>query len=344
MKKAIPLLLVILSLAACKTNQVFIKVLDPAPVTIPFYVKRIGIINSSIPSGANKTLTMLHEIISAEGPEMISEGSAECVRGVKDALMQNTRFDQVLILQGLDLKSPAPGMFPAPLSWEQVETICRTNNIDAVVVLELFDTDLKVNPISIPQNPGNLLNSVASMEQQVNMQTTVKTGWRIYDPHNRIIVDEYSLAHTLSFSGNRSSIAGAAEALIGRKEAVKQTANAVGHLYAQRLLPYWITVTRDYFIKGTYAFKISKRKARTGNWDGAAELWQKETTNPHRRIAGRAYYNMAIINEINGNLDEAIGWAQKSYENYNNRLALHYVNMLKNRRYQNDRLKSQEPQ
>jgi hypothetical protein len=50
---------------------------------------------------------------------------------------------------------------------------------------------------------------------------------------------------------------------------------------------------------------------------------------------------MAIISEINGDLDGAIQWAQKSYENYNNHLALHYLNILKYRQSQNEILKSQ---
>ena len=41
---------------------------------------------------------------------------------------------------------------------------------------------------------------------------------------------------------------------------------------------------------------------------------------------------MAIISEINGELDIAIEWAQKSYENYNNKLALQYLRILKNRK------------
>lgn len=76
-------------------------------------------------------------------------------------------------------------------------------------------------------------------------------------------------------------------------------------------------------------FVIAKRKAQTGNWDNAAELWKKETTNTKSSVAGSACYNMAIINEINGELDEAISWAQKSYKDYNNKLALEYVKILK---------------
>jgi hypothetical protein len=50
---------------------------------------------------------------------------------------------------------------------------------------------------------------------------------------------------------------------------------------------------------------------------------------------------MAIISEINGDLAGAIQWAQKAYENYGNRLALSYVNVLKNRQTDNAILRSQ---
>jgi hypothetical protein len=71
-------------------------------------------------------------------------------------------------------------------------------------------------------------------------------------------------------------------------------------------------------------------------------LWNKETTNSSRKIAGRAAYNMAIINEINGDLDSALGWAQKSYEDYNDKLAIKYVRILENRKYKTNVLKAQE--
>ena len=69
---------------------------------------------------------------------------------------------------------------------------------------------------------------------------------------------------------------------------------------------------------------------------------RKETNNSSRKIAGRAAYNMAIINEINGDIDSALKWAQKSYEDSNNKLALDYVRILENRQYKNEVLVTQE--
>jgi hypothetical protein len=129
--------------------------------------------------------------------------------------------------------------------------------------------------------------------------------------------------------------------LIGRKEAVTDVSIKAGEAYAARILPCWIRVSRDYFVAGNENFVTAKRKAQSGNWDGAAEIWSQETKNTDGRIAGRACYNMAIISEINGDLDGAIQWAQKSYENYNIHLALNYLNILKYRQSQNEILKSQ---
>jgi hypothetical protein len=123
---------------------------------------------------------------------------------------------------------------------------------------------------------------------------------------------------------------------------VKEVSNKAGHIYALRLLPYRLRATRDYFVKGTNNFKIAKRRAQLGKWDEAAELWERETTNHKMKIAGRANYNMAIISEINGDLETAKSWAQKSYEDYNNKLGLRYVRILENRQYNNEVLKYQE--
>jgi hypothetical protein len=170
----------------------------------------------------------------------------------------------------------------------------------------------------------------------------VKTGWRIYDPVAKTILDEYIYNESVVFSGRGINPLLAASALVGRKEAVNQVSIKAGQGYAMRIIPYRLRVMRDYYVKGTDNFKIARRKAQVGKWDDAGVLWEKETTNSKSKISGRACYNMAIINEINGDLDAALKWAQKSYEDYNNKLALRYVNILKNRLYKNSILKMQE--
>ncbi len=343
MYKITSLIVVGFIFCSCRSTQlVYISVLEPAPVTIPSHIRTVGVVNRSLASQKTKVIDVVDKIFTMEGANLDKEGSFAGISGLADELIKNNRFTEVKLLSDANLSTNTPGLFPAPLSWELVEKICREQNTDALFSLELFDTDSKIsysaNTVSVKTPLGN----VPAIEHKANMQTLVKTGWRIYDPSERNILDEDAISRQLSYYGKGINPVVAANALIGRKDAVKEVGDKTGHAYALRLIPYWIRVTRDYYVKGSDNFVIAKRKAQTGNWNEAGELWKRETTNPVGKIAGRACYNMAIICEINGELDNAIQWAQKSYENYNNRLALNYVNILRNRKNNDLALRNQQ--
>ncbi len=339
LKSSYLFLLLVVALSSCKTNLVYINVINPAPVTVSNSTKKIGILNRTTPTDDNKTLNTIHQNVNGETLKLIKEASAESIRGLNDALTENKRFEIVKPITDVELKTPVSGTFPSPLSWTEIEKICNDHGVDVLFVMEIFDTELKVVPINTPQKIENITDVINTVAQtQVNITTTVKTGWRIYDPQKKYIIDEYPMYDNLTIVANAATVINTTEALLGRKEAIKQDANRQGHVYADRIIPYWIKVTRDYYVKGSSNLKIATRKARTGNWDGAGELWLQDTKSSKRKIAGRACYNMAILGEINGDLDAAISWAQKAYENYNNKLALQYVNILKNRRKINQRV------
>jgi hypothetical protein len=342
MKRALLFALPALFFCSCKMNELYINVLQPAPVTVPSYVNSAGIIDRSAPSESTRSLDAIDKALSLEGANLDKDGAQASVGGLYNELSANNRFTEVKMVTAEKAKSPGMGIYPPPMDWESVAAICKENNVDALFSLELFDTDTKIS-YQIKKSEGKtLLGVVTGYEQQADMLTRVRTGWRIYDPAGSNILDEINIDRDLTFSATGLTPVIAASALIDRKEAVKKVGNLAGVTLAQRLLPYNIKVYRDYYVKGTNNFEIAMRKARTGNWDEAGQLWKKETTNPNPRIAGRACYNMAIISEIDGFLDVAIEWARKAYEDYNNKPALKYINLLKGRK--NDAMLLEEQQ
>jgi len=314
--------------------------MEPAPVSIPSNIKTIAVVDRSQASKASQSIDAVHKVFALESNDLQKAGAQASLHGLSDELMKNNRFTEVKPLN-IDLRSYGAGVFPSALQWDSVDKICRESNTDALFSLELFDAESKINYAATPANINVGITNLPAVEHHVSMTTSVKTGWRIYDPSNRIILDEYVLGRDISSSGSGINPAAAVSALAGRIEAVKDVSTQAGQAYASRILPYWIRVSRDYFVGGDDNFKTAKRKAQSGNWDGAAEIWQQETKNTDGKLAGRACYNMAIISEINGNLDGAISWAQKSYEDYKIRVALNYLNILKYRKRQNELLKSQ---
>jgi hypothetical protein len=336
MKKCFIFPLIAIAVSSCATQELYLNVTQPAPVTIAPEIKTVGIIDRSNPTDQTKTIDMIDQLLTLEGNELDSIGTLEAINGVTQELRDNDRFNEVKLLTDLRFKASSVGSLPSPLTWEQVEGICRENGTDALFALEMYDTDTHINYSTAKTQINTPLGDIPAIEHIASMEVLVKTGWRIYSPADKAVLDEYIVAETVSFTGRGINPAVAVSALRNRPGAVKEVSNKAGHIYALRLIPYRLRATRDYYVKGTDNFKIAKRRAQLGKWDEAAELWEKETGNPDRKVAGRAHYNMAIINEINGDLETAKTWAQKAYADYKIKPALDYVRILENRQYNNE--------
>ncbi len=332
----------ILCCSCASTNLVYLSVLEPAPVSLSPNIKSVAIVNRTQAAESARAIDVADKIFSLEGVHLDRDGAIAGINGLSDELLKNNRFSYVKVLDQPELRNATPGIFPSPLNWDLIERLCRENGTDAIFAMEFFDTDSKISYTANKVSLKTPLGNIPAIEHNANMRTIIKTGWRIYNPSEKSILDKYILDKNISFSGKGINPLAAASAIVYRKDAVKEIAEKTGHEYALRILPYWIRVNREYFVRGNESFFMAKRKAQTGNWTGAAALWQKETSSSDPKIAGRACYNMAIISEINGELDNALKWAQRAYEDYRIRLGLDYIRLLQIRKANNGILKMQQ--
>lgn len=314
------------------TNRLTMNTVEPARITIPSEVAKIGIINRSLPAEANRTVDQIDKILSLEGRNLDKEGAESAVVGLYDELSQNERFETIRIIDSIAIQRKGLGIFPAALKWEAVNQICEEFDVDILFSLEFYDTDTKVDyEVGMVSVPNQLGIDVSLPGHKVTLNTLLQNGWRIYDPKNKRLLDEFVSKDHIVSVGQGINPVKAVEAVIGRKEAVLQNSSNLGNLYGLDVRPLRKRISRNYFVRGTDNFKLAQRRAQTNDWEGAADLWEKELDNKKEKVAGRACYNMAIINEINGNLETALEWASKSYSDYRNKDALRYVHILRNR-------------
>ena len=330
-------LLVLAILGSCligcsATNNLTMGSTEPAPVVLSPEIKRIGIINRSIPSEANQKVDQIDRILSAEGMRLDEDGAQAALVALKNSLLDQGIADEVKILQPIEKTNTGLAIFPASLNWDDVNELCEANEVDAIFSLSFYDTDTQIDYRATTMLlPNNLGIKVAVPAHELTLHTTIRNGWRIYDPYYKRVADEFSCQDQVISVGKGVNPVKAYEAIAGRKEAVLQYSNNLGIAYTRRLQPSYKRISRDYYVRGSHNFVVAKRRAQTGDWSGAADLWEKEIDNSNPKIAGRAHYNMAIINEINGDFDTAIDWASKAYADYNNKPALRYINALKYR-------------
>jgi hypothetical protein len=341
--KSIAYIFVAVLLTNCAaTNGLTIGVTEPAMVHLSPDVTSVGIINRSSPSKGNNALDKIDKILSAEGLNLDKKGAEAAISSLSTELSVVKDFEEIKILNDIDEVKKGLAVLPATLSWELVEKICLENEVDVLFSLEFYDTDTKADyRVTTMKLPNSLGVDVDVPAQEVTLATKVVSGWRVYDPHIKVVVDERLYTKHMAFSGKGINPLKAIEAVASRNETVQEYSRNVGIAYAERLIPRNIRIARQYFVRGTDNFKIAQRRAQAGDWGGAAELWERELTNSNEKVAGRAYYNMAISNEINGDLDKAIQFASKSYTDYRTNMALDYINVLRHRVRQNQVLEEQ---
>jgi hypothetical protein len=328
MKIPLTLLGIIVVCYSCSsTNLMSLSVTEPATVSLPPNAKSAAVVNRSFAANDSRAVDAIHRTISLESRDLQAAGAGASLTGLTDALIRSNRFESVKKLSNLDLRSCGAGVFPVYLSWDTVERICSENHVNVLFSLECFDAGSTVG-----------LN-IANFVQVLNAKTQVKTGWRIYDPYTRSILDQFVIYRDLNCQGGNFLTVGSAQ--LGRKEAVIKAGNRTGEDYATRVTPYSIRVSRYYYVRGNGSFSVAKRMAQAGDWGGAANIWREATNSHSGKVAGRACYNMAIISEINGDLNGALQWARKAYEVYRTPYSLDFVNILQQRQSNDAVLRSQ---
>jgi len=320
-------------LSSCKTSSIYMNVMQPAQISVPKDIKNIGFINRSIASKEKQVRNIVEGFLTEEGIFADRFGSEECLKGVVNSLSNNgvNRY-QAHVVTGYQLDGTGTKQWGPMLDWSMVKKICEANKIDALIILEAFDSDNRVS-IAAAEKEQKVKESIVKFtEFTANLEVKVETGWRIYDPKNQKIIDQnIFIDHKGGWMGKGGSEKNAIAALPPKIETVKETGYYAGSRYASRISPTWISVSRMYYRKGHDDFKAGERFIKMNEWEEAGKMFIKHTNSPNRKIAGRACYNMALVAEMQDKMNVALDWAKKAYTQYGDKNAPQYVNVLENR-------------
>lgn len=322
--------ILILGVIACK-QSVYLTITEPPAIYLtPNYVSA-SVVNRSVSIGKSKLIDILEKGITLEG-QIDVKGAEKTIEGLFSKLKMNNQLIRVDLLDSLKVIDGPVNTFPVPLKWNEVEALCRSNNSQLLFSLEIYDTDTKINYSTQKVNQNTPFGQVPLLRYTASVKTLVKMGWRIYDPSQKMILDEFQMSDQMVSTGTGLTPVNALAAVLNREQAVLNLSRNMGAVYAERLLEHQIKVWRTYYKTGSNRLKMARRKAVVNDWEGASTLWSKDMTEGQKRkVIGRATYNMAIYEEVNGNLEKALEYAKKAYGDYNIKIAREYVVKLERR-------------
>jgi hypothetical protein len=320
------ILFVSLFYSCAATSSVMVKVIKPADINVPGHVKKLGIVDRTYFFG--------------ESAYQDKYSANETMAGAIVELSKTERFT-VYQIQGVSLSSNGSNSFSSPLNWNEVKDLCDKNKVDALVVLEIFTVNKNISWST--ENQSIVKNGITQNQIMhiANMRTEVLTGWRIYDPANQTIVDQWRISDSKFSSAKGISTFDAESALPQYSFVVTELARNNGEKYALRIAPVAMMVNRYFYTGGDPQLQDAQALINAQNYKEAVKVWEAVfRTSQKPKIQGRAAHNIAVACEINGELDKAIEWAQKAI-GLGSMISKSYVQTLQQRKMDDEKAKEQ---
>ena len=318
---------------AC-TSTTSMQVLQPAELTIPEHIQTIATVDRSKPEKG--WITVLEGAISGEGIGQDKEGRRRALNGLTTTLTRTPRFE--VRHTGMELtSSKGGGSLAPPLPWAEIEAICQRHDADAVVAIEMYDSDSYSSTSQTTEKrkdkDGN--ESVVTVFDS-ELEVSVQVGWRFYDPQNRIIIDEYTTRDDADANGRGDTEERALNDLPSVYSVVRDVSEIAGELYGMRIAPVWVNVNREFYTTAKGDFKAEMERAnryvKANEWEQASAIWRRIVENGYDgKAAGRAALNIAVAHERLDQLEKALEWAKRSYLDFDNKKARHYMTVLEQR-------------
>ncbi|MFZ9955586.1 MAG: DUF6340 family protein [Flavobacteriales bacterium] len=332
---------VAVSLFSCvATSSTELQVMKPAEISVSPQIMKLGVVDRSHPDKKGKALNILEGLTSGEAIYQDKNSSLEAIGGLVSGLSKSQRFT-IFQIQGLDLTNNGSSYFSPLLDWNLVREICIKNNVDALVVLEIFDTDKNMRLSNETRTITRNGISQNEIWQVVHSTITVTTGWRIYDPANQTVLDEFRFNDSKTNTGKGLTTVEAENSLSQGPSTVYQLARANGEKYALRIAPTPILVYRSYYTGGDIRLKEARNLIINKSYQEALTVYKQVSENAEKpKVKARAAHNVAMVYEVLGDIDLAIEWVQKAIS-MGNKSSRHYLAVLQQRKTDDAKAKEQ---
>lgn len=254
------------------------------------------------------------------------------IKVLGDILFESGRYDYVIPVKRF-LKANKDSLLAPQLEWDAVKYLCEMYKTDALISLDLFETKVSIDirkEINFYQT-----SAITSVEEDIE-RAFINIGYeaqiRVYDPLKRKITNKV-LTDTLYWEDSDRSIVNLFEKFTTVKNALIETGIAVAIEFSELITPVWETEKRELFVHGDSRFRDAFSLVNENKWDQAMKVWNSilEQTNS-KKIKSMAEFNIALAYELQGDLDQAIEWALKSYETMYRNNTYNYLEVLNERK------------
>ncbi len=328
--KTIQIFSLLLVMACTGPRTVRLNSMRPAEITLPGSVKTLLILDRT--EHKKGAVNIIEGILTGETPGDDRSAAQELLASLNQQLGNSSRFNIVTASERLAGNSLTRA-FPDPLDWAVLEELNNRYQADAIVSLEILDSDFLVTKGKKVVKEGSGDNEVDRVKFYARGVGNLTIGIRLYLPTARTVVDQQLVSDNHTWEAYGSSPLDAIGQLISRNEANRYLSRGVGSKYAYKIAPMPVRIVRQFRGRAKKSPELEQgtRYADVAKWNDAIEVWKSGIDRARNKEAGFLSHNIAIGYEVLGDFDQALDWAETSYVRYGNNEARDYANQVRRR-------------
>jgi hypothetical protein len=326
------------------TRIVTMNATQPAEITFPSYVNTLLVLDRT--RFENSTASTIEGILTGELPQEDKAGLQELINSFQQTIAASPRFEIRNASESLEGNSMGSA-FPDALPWSKIEELCKRYNTEAVISIEIFDTDFIVTDgkrkVKKEIEENGVKKEIEVNEFFAKGIGNLTIGLRIYDPKSKKMIDQQLVKKSNTWQATGSSVGEAIEHLVRKAEATRYVSNLAGVDYAYKIAPMPVKISRQFYSKSKTSSAIieGSRRADMNDWKSAVRIWEIGVKNANGKDAGRLCYNLAVGYEVLGELETAKMWISRAYVEYKNKQSKSYASLLDDRMYDEDIVQQQ---
>jgi len=305
-----------ITMASCKSSYVILTIenMQHAKEELPSDIQSITLMNRSMTSQfQNYREDSLQMYFYRKGFQLSnivldSTAADTTIRALADLMFESGRYDVVIPLERNIKRSLAYAALPDTLPSDKVREICTIFKTDALMVLERF-----VIKAMADYSREKVFYSASGNEYlYATLDLKYSAFFRIYKPGTKTLVKEIELNDTIYWESTDFTQEGLFSKLPSIKQALINAGIKVALDVDSKLSPTWIPEKRGYFLLNRKDDQ-GQRFMRENKYDEAANYWAEIAKSTNKKIRSKAEFNLALISELNGDIDRAIEFGLKSF-------------------------------
>jgi hypothetical protein len=321
----ITFLLCSLLFVSCVAVSTFdIQVLEPATDPLTPDISNVVLLNRTIidePADNGVTDT----VPSFPSVEFYNKTTTEVIFALADILNESPGIG--FIDDSRILETTSEDTIPAFLEPDYVRLICDSLGADAVLSLEVLDFEYSDTLRVISERMGAVITRYYLGEKSINISAL----WRVYEHNAGRPAHEHAWLDTLLWQHASYYIREIYAFLPSMDEALLEAGYFTAISYARRISPYWILQERTYFARGNRDLRMASNLMVTGRQGEAEEIYEGLLERRNKNIVAAAAYNLALVNELEGDYRQALNWARRSYQVRRHPVMADYIKILEER-------------